>query len=102
MHLKTLGRKMGGLCIIIIKVYSRGTLQRLKRKGKIVLALFVTFILPIFDFVFANKVDLLFFLYLSNWKAPLIKLCLLNFCCCFYFHKINFFRTLYIPVLQIF
>ena len=44
------GWKIEGLCIgmhwvaelnyIIIKVYSHGTLQRLKQKGKIVLALF--------------------------------------------------------------
>ena len=70
---------MGELCIIITKVYSHGTLRRLKRKGEIVLALVITFILPIFDFVFANKMDLLFVLYLSNWKAPLIKIIFVKF-----------------------
>ena len=70
---------MGGLCIIIIKVYPHGTLRRLKRKGKIMLALIITFILPIFDFVFANKVDLFFSIYLSNWKTPLIKIMFVKF-----------------------
>ena len=69
---------------IIIKVYSHDTLGCLKRKEKLCWLLFFIFILSLL-FVLGNKMHLLFFfLCLSTWKAPLIKMKFVEDFLCFH------------------